>query len=88
MYARRVGHLHGNRATGTFIVLAALWVTAPHARADPPAGPSETAHSAVPDQLIDAWRADDWGLAAFVSTVCVLDVPFRWQRWVASLGRF
>lgn len=27
-------------------------------------------------------------VAAAVAMVCVLDVPFRWQRWVASFGRF
>lgn len=27
-------------------------------------------------------------VAAAVATVCVLDVPFRWQRWLASFGRF
>lgn len=27
-------------------------------------------------------------VTAVVATVCVLDVPFRWQRWVGSLGRF
>jgi len=27
-------------------------------------------------------------VAAAIATICVLDVPFRWQRWVASFGRF